>query len=692
MRVITCLMTEHNLWLVLLAAVVCVAGSWVSLDLFHRARERSGSQRLGWLYLTGVAAGSSVWCTHFIGMLAYEVSAYISYDPMLTMLSLVVAIVGCGSGFAIAAMGKSRRASLIGGAVIGLSVAAMHYSGMMAYQVVGLIEWDPTYIAASVIAAVVLGAVSLDRLYSKADRIVTLAIFVATVVSLHFTGMAAVTVIPFGIDVGLESVRAMQTMAVAVAGVAMIIGVTGFMSQFIDSKASSEMLESMQRLALHDALTGLPNRLSFNNHLAQELLSAELGDKKVAVIGIDLDRFKEINDLRGHEAGDRALKIIAGRLTALIGEGEFVARIGGDEFAATQTYDDKDKLMDFVSRIERALFKPLVIDEFEIVTGASIGVASYPDDGVTQERLISNADMAMYRAKADLSRAICFYESNMDEVARVRHVLGQDLRRAIELDQLHLHYQLQASVETGEVCGFEVLLRWTHPVQGNVSPAEFIPIAEETGSIILIGDWVLRTACKQAATWEKPHKIAVNISPVQLLHGDLARRVHEILLETGLSADRLELEITESTLIADKNRALHLLRQIRALGVTVAIDDFGTGYSSLDTLRSFPFDKIKLDRSFMAQVERDPQATAIIRAVLALGKSLEIPVLAEGVETIEQLQILKREGCDEAQGYYLGRPQPMGLNGMATDITTTSETQPQKAALTEVGKLNLTAA
>ncbi len=424
----------------------------------------------------------------------------------------------------------------------------------------------------------------------------------------------------------------------------------------------------MQRMALSDALTGLPNRVSFHNHLTQEISWAEQSGKNVAVIGIDLDRFKEINDLRGHEAGDRALKTIAERLAGLVRDGEFVCRIGGDEFAAVRRYSDKSDLIDFVGRIERAMFLPIVIDEYETVTGASIGVASFPDDGLTQERLISNADMAMYRAKADIGRAVCFYESKMDELARAHHMLGQDLRRAIELDQLELHYQIQTSVETGDVCGFEVLLRWTHPVRGRIPPVEFIPIAEETGSIIAIGDWVLRTACKQAAAWEKPHKIAVNISPVQLLHGDLARRVHEILLETGLAPNRLELEITESTLIADKVRALHLLRQIRALGVMVAIDDFGTGYSSLDTLRSFPFDKIKLDRSFMAQVERDPQATAIIRAVLALGKSLDIPVLAEGVETREQLQILKREGCDEAQGYYLGRPQPISSNLMSTAV------------------------
>jgi EAL domain-containing protein (putative c-di-GMP-specific phosphodiesterase class I) len=272
--------------------------------------------------------------------------------------------------------------------------------------------------------------------------------------------------------------------------------------------------------------------------------------------------------------------------------------------------------------------------------------------------LIGNADLAMYRAKADPGKAICFYESNLDAAARERQVLARDLRRAIELEQFELHFQVQVSVATAAACGYEVLLRWRHPERGMVPPMEFIPLAEENGAIIEIGEWVLREACRRAVSWKEPHKIAVNLSAIQLAQKELPRLVHEILIETGLSPTRLELEITETAIVTDKARALHVLRQIRAFGVTIALDDFGTGYSSLDTLRSFPFDKIKLDRLFMKEVETNPQSKAIVRAVLALGKSLDVPILAEGVETADQLELLRREGCDEAQGYLLGRPQP----------------------------------
>ena len=264
----------------------------------------------------------------------------------------------------------------------------------------------------------------------------------------------------------------------------------------------------------------------------------------------------------------------------------------------------------------------------------------------------------MYRAKNDVTRAVCFYEAEMDEAARARRDLALDLRRAIDLGQLQLYYQVQSGVADRKVRGYEVLLRWKHPTRGFVSPAEFIPLAEQTGTIIPIGEWVLLTACREAAGWPTDEKIAVNLSPVQLAHCDLPKLLEQILAETGLPASRLELEITESSIIQDKERSLNALRQIRSLGVTIAIDDFGTGYSSLETLRSFPFDRIKLDRSFMSEVEESAQARAVIRAVLALGKSLNISVLAEGVETEQQLQLLLSEGCDEAQGYLLGRPQP----------------------------------
>ncbi len=665
MRVITCIATEHNLWLVLLAAVMCVTGCWVTMGLFERARKTLGLQMRGWLFLTAVAAGSSVWCTHFIAMLAYQPGVPITFDPFMTMLSLVFAITGAGAGLALASNASRRFAPELGGAMVGLAVAAMHYTGMMAYHVAGIVDWDSAYVAASVALSVVFSAVALGQTVRRPHRLSELAgiaLLVLAIVSLHFTAMAAVSVTPLSFVTTGTNPDILEAMAVAVAVVGLIVAATGFASYMIDERGRMESYERLQHLALNDALTGLANRVSFNDRLDHEIeRTREEEGTMTAVIVIDLDRFKEINDLRGHAAGDQALKIVARRLTRLATDGEFVARLGGDEFAAIKRFKDQNDLLGLVSRLEKSLFESLRLDDFEIAAGASIGVAVYPRDGADRERLVSNADLAMYRAKNDVTRAVCFYESTMDETARARRALATDLRLAVERGELSLHYQVQTSVATGTVCGYEALLRWTHPQRGMIPPAVFIPVAEENGSILAIGEWVLRTACRQAASWDNDHKIAVNLSPVQFAHADLAKLIHQILVETGLSPRRLELELTESTIVADKVRTLHVLRQIKALGVTIAIDDFGTGYSSLDTLRSFPFDKIKLDRSFMADVERSPQAKAIIRAVLTLGRSLEIPVLAEGVETHVQLSILQVEGCNEAQGFFLGRPKPIEL-------------------------------
>ncbi|QCI67691.1 bifunctional diguanylate cyclase/phosphodiesterase [Phreatobacter stygius] len=431
-----------------------------------------------------------------------------------------------------------------------------------------------------------------------------------------------------------------------------------FVSTFEDISERRRSEQKIAHMARHDALTGLPNRAYFNDHLDHELERASKTPDKIAVIGIDLNRFKEINDLHGHAAGDEVLEILSQRMTETLGEGEFVARFGGDEFAAVKRFTQQADLMDFLERLEACLFGHVKIGEFDIAPGASIGVALYPADATIRETLVNNADLAMYRAKTGLNQTICFYEARMDEAARTRRALAKDLWAGIERKQFSLFYQVQKSVATGETIGYEVLLRWLHPERGMVPPSEFIPIAEECGAIVPLGEWVLRTACTEAARWLHPYKIAVNLSPVQIGHVDLVALVSQVLAETGLAPSLLELEITETTIIADKTRALHILRQIKALGVTIAIDDFGTGYSSLDTLRSFPFDKIKLDRTFMTEVETSPQAKAIIRAILALGRSLNVPVLAEGVETEDQLALLHLEGCDEAQGYLLGRPKP----------------------------------
>ena len=436
----------------------------------------------------------------------------------------------------------------------------------------------------------------------------------------------------------------------------------GWVTTFDDVTERYRADARIAHMALHDELTGLPNRPNYIELLDQALVRADAENVKLAVIGIDLDRFKEINDLYGHAIGDDVLRQLAERMRAACAQDEVVARFGGDEFAAFAPFRDDEKLARFIAGLEAGLSEPIEHSGLTIFPGASIGVAVFPDHGLQRETIVNNADLAMYRAKNMVGGQTCFYSEDMDEASRARRVLANDLREAIVRGEMSLAYQVQRAVSTGHITGYEALLRWQHPRNGLVSPAEFIPIAEESGEIVRIGEWVLRTACAEAATWDSPWRVAVNLSPVQLMQPDLVAIVTSALISSGLPARRLELEITETALISDKVRALHVLRQVKALGVTIAIDDFGTGYSSLDTLNSFPFDKIKIDRSFLMQSDTSRQARAIIRAVLALGHSLEVPVLAEGLESADQLQLLRSEGCDEAQGYYFGRPMPMEAN------------------------------
>ncbi len=430
----------------------------------------------------------------------------------------------------------------------------------------------------------------------------------------------------------------------------------GWVTTLEDISERKRSEAAITHMAQHDALTGLPNRARFDALFTTALEAAQNGDDNLAVMVIDLDRFKEINDTYGHAAGDRVLKALADRMHATLKIGEVFARFGGDEFAALKAFTSMEALREFLERLERALSIPVDFEGAVIQMGGSIGVAVFPEDGAERSKLLSNADLAMYRAKGEVDRRVCFYEQEMDEHARERRAMARDLWSAVDNRTLHLAYQVQKSVVTGETTGFEVLLRWNRPGYGPVSPMDFIPVAEECGAILGIGAWVIQTACAEAALWPEPHRIAVNISGRQLAQVELIDTVRGALVKSGLAPERLELEVTETSLIADRARALHILRQIRAMGVSIAIDDFGTGYSSLDTLRAFPFDKIKLDRSFMVEVDRNEQSKAIIRAILALGRSLSVPVLAEGVETAEQLQLLQDEGCNEAQGFLLGRP------------------------------------
>jgi diguanylate cyclase (GGDEF)-like protein len=430
----------------------------------------------------------------------------------------------------------------------------------------------------------------------------------------------------------------------------------GWVTMIEDISDSKRSEAAISHLAKHDPLTGLPNRTRFEELFAAAIDQSDEKGERLAVIAIDLDRFKDINDSYGHAAGDRVLAALAEKFKEAIRPGEIVARIGGDEFAALKPFSSMENLREFLSRLNRGLSGKVTYSDNVVETSGSMGVAIYPGDGTDRSKLLSNADLALYRAKGELDQRICYYESEMDEQARERRAMARDLWKAVEEEGFTLVYQVQKSVLSDSVTGYEVLLRWDRPGHGPVSPAEFIPVAEECGAIIAIGNWVLRKACEEAVLWPEPYKIAVNVSGVQLGQIELVDLVKMVLFQTGLAPERLELEVTETAIIADKKRAMTVLKQIKALGVSIAIDDFGTGYSSLDTLRSFPFDKIKLDRSFMGEVQESEQAKAIVRAILALGRSLSVPVLAEGVETAEQLEVLRFEGCMEAQGFLLGRP------------------------------------
>ncbi len=425
-------------------------------------------------------------------------------------------------------------------------------------------------------------------------------------------------------------------------------------------KASSEELqragEEMRHMAHYDALTGLANRSMFTREMEQALARADRNDKKIALLCLDLDRFKAINDGFGHGIGDELLCLVAERLRQCVRKGDLIARMGGDEFAIIQAIQSIEDASRLAQRIVKALARPFIINDRPLTIGASVGITVSPDNGSEMKTLMSRADLALYRVKSEGRNGFCFFEAEMDDNIRQRLEMEQDLKNALYSDELTLHFQPLLDLNSGEIVSFEALLRWHHPTKGNIPPSDFIPFAEDTGLILPLGEWVLNKACAAAASWPKPWRVAVNISPLQFRTTELIEKVTTALQSAKLPPSRLELEITESVIMDHDTQNIATLNTMRDMGIRIAMDDFGTGYSSLSYLRAFPFDKIKIDQSFIRDLPHDRSALSIVRAITEMAQSLGVRITAEGVETEAQLEALKALNCREAQGYLIGRP------------------------------------
>ena len=779
LRVIDCIAQEHDLRLVALAACLCALACTTTVNLMAAAQTKEGGSSLAHLVAASVVFGCGVWSLHFVAMLAFVSSMPISYGISLTFVSILFAVVGALLALTVWRFSPSRQiGTVVGGGLLSLSVIAMHFCGIAAMQVSGLLhlKTEQVLFAGGVSLLFSIGAlIRSDTLSTHRRRLQVAGLLAVAICGLHFIAMAglsiepglptghqtavlgsyqlAITIGSFGVAILIMSLAAtlveqhlsqrtvielkrirtlsdvsQEVLIICRDGIILQVNAAGtrllrtpegqligrqmadliseddqltFLKHLVHQgvdlgpgevnlRASNGTIvparfsigkidyegkpadvvallnisdrkrdeAKIQHLAYHDPLTDLPNRSLLRDRLTQSIKAARRPGYHLALFCLDLDRFKQINDLFGHAAGDELLMQVTKRLRNQTRSGDTLARIGGDEFVVVASFERLDDIAILARRLIEALTQPFMLTAGLAEIGVSIGIAVYPEDGTDQEELMRTADLALYRAKHEEKGTFRFFEAAMDEHARARQRLEHDLRGAIDREEFCLHHQPLVDCLTGDVKGFEALLRWHHPERGMIPPLEFIPLAEETGLILKIGEWVIETACRAAAAWSEPYRVAVNVSPVQFLKSDLPAIISSVLDNTGLPANRLEVEITEGILMKNPRRAADVLTMLRGLGVGIAMDDFGTGYSSLSYLNEFKFDKLKIDRSFVKRLGQAEDATMIIRTIIGLAHNLGLSVVAEGVETREQLKILRDLECDQIQGYLIGRPMP----------------------------------
>ena len=672
---------SYNPLLVAASLFVAILASYTALDMAARITTAQGIAARLWLAGGAAAMGVGIWSMHFIGMLAFSLPIPLGYDPAITFLSLLIAI--ASSVFALWLVCQERlpwSRLTLGSILMGAGIASMHYTGMAAMRMSPLIQYIPSLFILSIVIAILASGAALwiafhlrrhgSRVYFY--RAVAGVVMGFAIVGMHYTGMAAAQfsigsicgAASGGVNTGWLALLVI-IVTMAILAITLIVSVLDMRLESRTSKLAVSLAEANSELtyqALHDNLTKLPNRALLEDRLKHAIDGAERANRRFALMFLDLDGFKTVNDAYGHAVGDLLLVDVAKRILPRIRTQDTISRVGGDEFVCLADMKEPSDAAALAEKLLALMREPFYIAGHELRMSVSIGIAMFPGNGTNLHELLTNADAAMYHAKSVGRDSYCFFEASMNADVHAQLELAQDLRRGIGRGELVLHYQAKFKAPNGPPIGAEALVRWQHPTRGLVPPGEFVPLAEKTGLIVPIGEWVLNEACRQMKEWQdagrKHWTIAVNLSPVQFGHPLLAEVVQATLMEHSLSPDSLTLEITESTAMRDADASEIILQQLHSMGVRIAIDDFGTGYSSLLYLKRLPADELKIDRGFVHNLEHDADDRAIVSAIVALGRTLDLEIVAEGVETVAQQTFLTDLGCDFLQGFLFGEPMP----------------------------------
>lgn len=672
--------TSYDSFIVIVSVLVAMLASFTALDMAGRVVHSTGNVALVWLFGGGFSMGIGIWAMHFIGMLSMNMEMVMSYNAALTALSAAIAV--CASIFALwlVCSGDLPLQRLMGGAfILGSGVVAMHYTGMAALMFTPGIVWKWGWVALSVVIALVASGAALWLAFNLREggtsrttvlRIGASIVMGCAIAGMHYTGMVAAEfpVHSHAVGQGVNSdwlAILVTVVTLSILGITLLVSMLDARLQTRTSLLASSLAEAnreLAQLALHDNLTRLPNRILLEDRLEQAINKANREKTQFALMFMDLDGFKAVNDAFGHHIGDNLLVGVTERMSQQMTGYYTLARLGGDEFVLLAEIGEPNDAAAIADKLVKAVDCPFDISRYELVVSLSIGIAVYPGDGVDERELMFNADAAMYHTKNSGRNGYTFFQPSMNLQAQSQLQLNNDLRQALENDELRLFYQPKYCAPRGPILGFEALLRWQHPHHGLLSPDKFLPMAEKTGMIISIGNWVIHEACRQLRQWHlQDHPdwtVAVNLSALQFEQANLVETVIEALTKHQIPAEQLTLEVTETIAMRDPDESVRILTELTQLGVKASIDDFGTGYSSLLYLKRLPASELKIDRAFVSELQHQKEDATIVAAIVALAQSLQLKVVAEGVETAKQQAFLTSLGCNMLQGYLLGRPMP----------------------------------